>query len=88
MNIQEAYWAKQLRRVLELCTQMKTEGVQPDASTYKTLLRTLAEGDMYEESWAVLKDMQAMGIQPDAEVFNILLRVSLYTFLFLARALN
>ncbi|KAI0663615.1 hypothetical protein C8Q70DRAFT_906868 [Cubamyces menziesii] len=55
---------------------MKKEGVQPDITTYRSLLEACAHQMLNDEARAVFEDMLAMGIQPDRQTFHSLLKSS------------
>ncbi|TFK44626.1 hypothetical protein BDQ12DRAFT_594984 [Crucibulum laeve] len=59
---------------LSVATDMKRAGVNPDITTYNSLLSTAANDGHWLEAWAILDDMLLLGIQPTATSFNHLIR--------------
>ena len=66
---------KNTTKVFTLAQRMKKEGVQPDITTYRSLLEACAHQMLNDEARAVFEDMLAMGIQPDRQTFHSLLKV-------------
>ena len=79
MRIQGFAEKGQVRQALDVCTEMKKNGVRPNRQTYSWLLHALSDRYMmHEECWAAFYDMKALGIEPDVQLFNHLLRVRMF----------
>lgn len=60
---------------LEVASQMKLAGIQPDLNTYNSLLSSAAQGGSWLDAWAILDDMLLAGVKPTTPSFNSVIQV-------------
>ncbi|GLB37111.1 putative pentatricopeptide repeat domain containing protein [Lyophyllum shimeji] len=74
MQLMDAADRGRYRDCLDIATQMKAEGFQPDLATYTALMTAASAEGHWLDAWAILDDMTAVGVKPDVAVFNALLK--------------
>eukprot|EP00854_Cymbomonas_tetramitiformis_P016362 gene16362-19420_t len=55
-----------------LIQKMQSDGISPDADTYRALIKSLMFESKSEEARQVLTEMQAAGVKADAKVYSLL----------------
>ncbi|KAF8070188.1 hypothetical protein FPV67DRAFT_1006184 [Lyophyllum atratum] len=74
MQLMEAADKGRYRDCLDIATQMKAEGFQPNLTTYTALMIAASGEGHWLDAWAILDDMRGVGVKPDVAVFNALLK--------------
>lgn len=64
-------------RCLELASDMKAAGLEPELATYASLMMSAGVHAASTDGWAILEDMLSLGIKPNADIMNNLIKVCL-----------
>ncbi|KAG6907662.1 hypothetical protein DXG01_007866 [Tephrocybe rancida] len=89
MRMMEAAEQGRYADVLDIAANMKSEGIQPDLTTYSALMRAADRHRRWLDAWAILDDLLAVGLQPDITIFNYFIQAqSTCTSDYLWKALN
>jgi len=66
---------RHIQRSIELYEEMQSRGIQPDVTTFTTLISIFGKNGDMQRSIKSFEEMQSRGIQPDVTTFNTLIDI-------------